>query len=177
SALFTSVLAPLLVSILTEKIKNFSASPAGRSRRAEEKPAVTLLAPETTEPTRWAVCGSGRTPEEADRDAVRNALWSAIVPTTVPSRLTSDGRVLLEAALRRSAELVVRSEEVARRAERQGRTTLVVKEVVVEVDGRRLRECLRAASGRGEGESSSVRPAQETQTLAGGRGGPPARCW
>jgi hypothetical protein len=154
AVLFTSFVAPVLVSVVGNAVKfeenkpaADSAHPAVSDSHYTPAPAVTLLPPATVTPAapvadapgssktaRFVVEGTGRTSEEALRDALKSALRVAGAnPTTSPD---SNGVILGWTELRDTYE-------------RKLLGTVHRKEVAVEVDRTAVRGRSRPAPTTG----------------------------
>ncbi len=140
TTLFTTVLAPVLVSILTTEVKSHNDRPA--APEPGSAPAQATLA----ERTEVIAQGVGWTPDEAVQDAVRNALRSASAALVDPSTWTRQGTALFDVLLRNSQGLVLRCQEVrSGTAWHQGRQ-YHHRTLAVEVARRLLADRLRTAA-------------------------------
>lgn len=118
SAVFTGVVAPVLVNVVSDKVKTDEAKPSRGER------------------TWWTAPGVGGTPEAAARSALSNALHDAVSPLVGQGR---DSQAVVETLLRTGDGLVLRCDEVAGWTAWQAGRPVYYKTLSVEVDGRSLR--------------------------------------
>lgn len=148
STAFTSFVAPILVNLILDRCRSQEAAAARPS--AAREPAAPAANPSTLADRFWLTAyGVGDIPEEAVRDALRNALRTTIAGLEAGTH--RDSRELLEVAERHSGAIVLRYEVSASWRAWQGGRWAYGETVIVELDRRALRDRLSTASvSRGE---------------------------
>lgn len=134
AALFTSVVAPLLVHFVQEiPVEEIRSVVTPLEPRAG-------AAPQATEVVHVIACGAGRTPEMSLRDALHTALRQAVA-----ARIGSRNDWAFADRIERDADdLILRWRELATRKEWNVKGLVYHKEVAVEVNGRALADRLTA---------------------------------
>jgi hypothetical protein len=173
AAVFTSVVAPLLVHLAVQDISDERARPAQERQAASPRanaprqsdPAgagSTYLnqragaAPQAAEVVHVIACGVGRTPEAALRDALHTALYQAVTTRVGAGSRTWNDRDLSDDIWRNAGDLILRWEELGSRKEWKLRGLVYHKEVAVEVNGRALADRLTTLSPFGPVNRPSI---------------------
>jgi hypothetical protein len=144
STVFTTLIAPIVVSIVTAEVKPGEGKAPAPGGAAEGRPRVARDA--TAGSAQVIAQGAGWSPEEATQDALRNALRSAAAGRFDADTWARQGPALFSALLRDTRGLVVcyqglRSGSAVQQGRQYYYTTLAV-----DVAQRPLAERLRAAA-------------------------------
>ncbi|MBL8799193.1 MAG: hypothetical protein JNM56_35230 [Planctomycetia bacterium] len=138
AAIFTAVVAPVLVSVILHGLNLAGSGPvqAEAAATAASTDARDILVSH----------GYGLTPAEARHDALRNALLTAMNPAVSPDTPQSDRQAVCELILREPSKVILRTEELGCRNESSFGKARFRDEICVEVARGPLVEQLRKAA-------------------------------
>lgn len=169
AAVFTSIVAPLVVHLVVQEIpieearsarEELTISPAAGALRQSDPSGVVPtpldriaeVVPQPDEVVQVIACGAGQTPEAALRDALDTALRQVI-----NDRIgTRNVRAVTYNIWRGADGLILRWQELRTRKEWKLKGRMYHKEVAVEVNGRVLADRLMAVSAFGLNNRPSI---------------------
>jgi hypothetical protein len=148
AAVFTAVVAPVLVVLITQVVKTeaWKAEHHAGSSTDKQHPS------EHTKPNQVTAEGAGHTVEAAVQEACRNAVRMALPLLIDPDLVTKNERVIEESVLTDPESLVRKFDQTESRKEKRSGKDVYIVTIAATVDRAALLAKLKAANIKVEGQ-------------------------